>query len=67
MSAELLSSSKRLLRIDMTTPPSSPNINASQRKQRRVQHRRSFAGASLADTSAMSGDRRCACLEEDAV
>jgi hypothetical protein len=28
MSAELLSSSKRLLRIDMTTPPSSPNVDA---------------------------------------
>jgi hypothetical protein len=64
MSAELLSRSKRLLRIDMTTPPSSPNINASRRKQRRVQDRRSLAGASLAGTSAMSGDRRCACLEE---
>jgi hypothetical protein len=63
MSAELLSSSNRLLRIHMTLPPS-PNINASRRKQRRVQDRRSLAGASLAGTSAMSGDRRGACLEE---
>jgi len=67
MSAELLSCSKRLLRIDMTTPPSSPNINASRRKQRRVQHRRSLAGATPAATGSMSGDGRGACLEESAL
>jgi hypothetical protein len=63
MSAELLSSSKRLLRIDMTLPPS-PNIDASRRKQRRVQGPAQLAGASGAGISAMSVDRRCACLEE---
>jgi hypothetical protein len=63
MSAELLSRSTRLLRIDMTTPPH-PRTSTHRSVTSRVQHRRSFAGARLADNSAMSGDRRCACSEE---
>src|SRR6266511_3778452 len=67
LNAELLSSSKRLLRIDMTTPPSSPNIDAFRAETCRVQHRRSLAGATPAATGLMSGDGRGACLEESAL
>jgi hypothetical protein len=67
ISAELLSRSKRLLRIHITIPLS-PNINPSRRE---TAPRAGFGAASLARgravTSSMSGEGRCACLEEGAV
>jgi hypothetical protein len=70
--AELLSRNKRLLWIDITSPPSwtgttpsVPTTSASRRETRRVQYRRSLAGA--ANTRSMSGDGRCARLEQRAL
>jgi hypothetical protein len=65
MSAELLSSSKRRLRIHITRPPMS-NFDPSRRKQRRARHRRHLAAARPLAGS-MSDDGRPACLEDDAV
>src|SRR5215831_4367405 len=74
MSAELLSRSKRLLRMDMTRR-SSPNFDHHDEKQRRVQDRRSLADAKpgrlAARCQAMGGARawkraRCDAIKSNA-
>jgi hypothetical protein len=64
MSAELLSSSNRLLRIHMTLPPNPPTSTHRGVTSAACRTSRSPLARALADTSAMSGERRCACLEE---
>jgi hypothetical protein len=66
MSAELLSRSKRRLRIHISRPPMS-NLDSSRRKQRRVRYRRGPRWCARPPAGSMSDDGRCACLEDDAV
>src|SRR5262249_1739687 len=67
MRAELLSRSKRLLRMDMIRRSSPTSIHHGE-KQRRMQDRRSLAGAKPGRPgSSMPGDGRWAWLEEGAL
>src|SRR6266404_2891209 len=64
MSAELLSRSKRRLRMHITMPPNSPTLIAAGPAPRAASPAPRWREAASAT---MSGEGRRACLEEDAV